>query len=455
MKANALDRLASFVVTDSFEPVRDTMEVIRHGVIDLLGCIHAGMRTEVAVKARKAVAAMSVEGATSIIGEDFRTSRPQAAFLNAIAGHALDFDDWEIPGNTHPTVVLFPSLLAVSENGVSGKQFAQAYLAGFEVIARLGEGLNFQHYDAGWHSTATLGVPAAAAACAKLLGLNAEETANAMSLAISAASGYTSQFGSQAKPLQAGFAARTGVEAVYLAKEGITGQSHVLDHSRGMAALMGGLDQERLEAALQKLGNGYALSEYGLVLKPWPSCGYTHRLMTSAIALSGRVSLEHIEHIDLYLPDFHAAVVPFVRPVNRSEALFSPTFVVAMGFVHGHLTLADFQSEAWKQPEVAGLIDKISVHPFSPRRPDLNYSDQDPDRVVVWLSDGQIVEEECVFPLGAPQAPMTDEQIWAKYEANTGPFFEAHAREQNWTAKLRNWPNENCVASVFNDRGSE
>ena len=365
-----------------------------------------------------------------------------------MAGHALDFDDWEIPGNTHPTVVFLPALLAVSGQETCGMDLARAYLAGYEVIARLGEALNFEHYDAGWHSTATLGAPAAAAACARLLGLTTHETANAMSFAVSAASGYTCQFGSSAKPLQAGFAARAGVEAACLASSGLQGQSHVLDHPRGMAALMGSVVPERLDTALNKLGRVYALAEHGLVLKPWPSCGYTHRVMTCALRLRGFVAPSSIEAIDLHIPDFHAVVLPFAQPKNRSEALFSAPFVAAMGLVHGDLRLADLERRRWDEPPIVDLIGRTRVHAFAPARQELNYSEEDPDRMVLSLADGRRLEEICVYPSGAPQAPMSAEQLWSKFESNAGDGCEIRA------ARLGNWLNEACVTALFLEQGT-
>ncbi|WP_170409271.1 MmgE/PrpD family protein [Ruegeria arenilitoris] len=447
MTRPALCRLARFVVDDPLMPDPDTLDVLRDGVIDTLGCILAGVRTEVAFKTRAAVQAMSVEGGAEVLGVKMTTSRPHAAFLNAVAGHALDFDDWELPGNTHPTVVLLPAMLAVMGSKATGRDLAQAYLAGFEVIARLGEALNFEHYDAGWHSTATFGAPAAAAACARLMGLDASETTHAMSLSISAIGGYTCQFGSNAKPVQAGFAARAGVEAACLARAGVTGQAHVLDHERGQAVLMGGLVPDRLEAALGKLGTGYALAEYGLVLKPWPSCGYTHRIMTCARRLYGRIDPTKITAIDLYVPDFHAAVLPFVQPRSIPEALFSLPFVAAMGLVNGNLTLADLTRQAWKKPMVERLIGKSRVHAFAPNQSGQNYSAKDPDRLVVTFQDGQIIEESCSFPTGAPQSPMSQSQLWEKFAANTGPVPDS------WVEKLRIWPELPAVSSLFCRQG--
>lgn len=449
MTCDALTQLAKFVASDPLEADAETLAVLRDGVIDTLGCIHAGVDTDVAIRARRAVQEMAPTGPAQVIGTDMRSPRPHAAFLNAVAGHAMDFDDWEIPGNTHPTVVLLPALLAVAERSTTGQALAQAYLAGFEVIARLGETLNFEHYDAGWHSTATLGAPGAAAACARLLGLAAEQTAHAMSLSLSTASGYTCQFGSNAKPVQAGFAARAGVEAACLAKAGLTGQAHVFDHPRGMAALMNGLVPERLEQALAKLGRGYALGEYGLVLKPWPSCGYTHRIMTCALELREQVALEQIARIDLHLPDFHATVLPFGQPTGRAEALFSLPFVTAMGLLEGDLTLADLKAARWKQPEIVALIGKMQVHAFAPKQPELNYSESDPDRMVLTLTDGRALEHRCIYPLGAPQAPMNAAQLWAKFYSNLGTEPE----EGNPATPLHSWHSQPSLDPLLTPQG--
>ena len=330
---------------------------------------------------------------------------------------------------------------------------ARAYLAGFEVIARLGEGLNFEHYDAGWHSTATLGAIGAAAGCARLIGLDASETARAMSLACSAATGYTCQFGSHAKPVQAGFAARAGVEAAYLAKAGLSAQPHVLDHPRGLAALMGGQKADRLSNALSKLGMPYALSEHGLVLKPWPSCGYTHRIMTCALALRARIPVDEIAQVILHMPDFHAAVLPFGSPDSRSEALFSAPFVAAMGLLQGDLTLADLDREAWRTPEIAALAARCELRPFRPKRPDLNYSPEDPDRIQVTLRSGERHEERCVYPVGAPEVPMSHSSVMAKFTSNLGQTPETSARHLAWIEELQAWPTAPSVLKLFFKEG--
>jgi len=137
MTETALIRLARFAAEDPLTADRATPAVLRDGIIDTLGCIIAGAKSDVTSRARKVVSDISAQGPAPVIGTEMSTSRPHAAFLNAVAGNALDFDDWEIPGNTHTIVVLFPALLAVSSQEICGMDLARAHLAGYEVIARL------------------------------------------------------------------------------------------------------------------------------------------------------------------------------------------------------------------------------------------------------------------------------------------------------------------------------
>lgn len=440
----ALAKLAAFIATDPLEADTETLAVLRDGVIDTFGCIHVGVAQPVAEQTRSAILGLGATGPAPVYGTSHHTSAPQAAFLNAVAGHALDFDDWEVPGNTHPTVVLLPALLATIDEHTSGGDLARAYLAGFEVIARLGEALNFEHYDRGWHSTATLGAIGAAGAVARLLGLNADQTTHALAIAISRACGYTCQFGSDTKPMQAGFAAQAGVEAAHLARAGLTGKAHVLEHPRGMNALTAGVPQVRLDAMVARLGGPLALSEHKLVLKPWPSCGYTHRIMTAALELSDRLpDLAQIAQIDLHMPDFHAAILPFAQPTRREEALFSAPFVVAMGLTFQRLGLDDISAQIWQDTDINYLIARTQVRPFKPTRPEMNYDPNEPDRLRITLRSGEVMEQVCAYPLGAPQNPMSAQALRDKFATNAPEFNGPQADA------LFDWPATPHAQTVF------
>lgn len=444
----AIARLASFVAESVFDPTIASTNLIRIALIDTFGCFLSGASQPVA---RKAQAAFTEFGpaAAPVFGTPLHTERSKAALLNAVAGHTLEFDDWEMVGNTHPSNVLFAAILAAaSGKPVSGKAVIESYLAGFEVIARLGEAINFDHYDQGWHATGTLGAIGAAASVARLWGLDAGETAHALSIATSRAIAFTSQFGSETKPLQAGFAAEVGIVAAKLAQQGLTGQLNVLDAPKGFFALTGHDDTGRHGKALDKIGTVLALDEHGLVFKLYPSCGYTHRLIDCAVAIfkQGPVVPDDVVGIDLHLPSLHAAVVPFSHPSNRPEALFSLPFCVSTALLKGDVTLADFDTEFWNDPAIHRMIEKIRVKPFAPQRPDLNYAPEDPDRINITMKDGTVRTASVVYPEGSPPNPATEQRLIDKFmvTARLGSNL-AEADMKKALDQLMGWPSAEDV----------
>jgi hypothetical protein len=161
--------------------------------------------------------------AGDVIGTGAALAAPWAALVNGTAAHALDFDDNFDPAKAHATAVLAPAILALGEQeGASGADCLDAYIAGLQILGRTGQGVNPAHRNRGWHATATVGAIGAAAACARLLRLDDERAAAALSVATSMAAGFMSQFGTMTKPLHAGLAAKAGVLAASLARTGLT-----------------------------------------------------------------------------------------------------------------------------------------------------------------------------------------------------------------------------------------
>ncbi len=441
-RAPLVEQIGRFVAETPVALDPETGAVVRSALIDLVGCMVIGSREEVAVKARSAMGRRP--GPVPAVGTSETFSPEGAAFLNAVAGHALDFDDWEIPGNTHPSVAIFPALLAAATGRrLGGRALAEAYVVGFEIIARLGEGLNFEHYEAGWHSTATFGPIGAAAAVARIEGFDAETAAHAVAIAVSRASGLTAQFGSDVKPLQAGFAAEAGLTAAKLAAAGLKGQPHILEGPRGYNALTAHGDEDRLAAAFAGIGRPFSLTTHGLVFKPYPSCGYTHRIVDAALQLRGQgIDPAAIANIELAIPDFHADVLPFRAPKTAREARFSLPFCAALALCRGAVEVRDFADEAWREPPIARLIEKTRVAPFEPLNPSLNYDPRQPDRMRLTLSDGAQLEAAIDYPLGAPQRPMSFEQIIAKFRS----VADANDRQ---VAALAKWMDADDVLDLL------
>lgn len=434
-----IEKLAHFATSPHFALEPSAITTVRDALIDTLGCMLVGARQPF-VQQTQATLAMWGRGDAPVFGSDLCLPAPWAAMANGTAGHAVEFDDWEIPGNTHPSSVLFPALLAVAAGqSTSGQAVLEAYVAGFEVIARIGEGVNFDHYANGWHATATLGAIGAAAAVARLTGLDASQTAHAMAIAVSQACGYTDQFGSHAKPLHAGFAAKTGVVAAALAQNGLTGQLNILESGKGFAALMGRGDGTAFSAEFHSPDPASpAITQYGLVIKPYPTCGYTHRAIDATLAIRQQHAPDHknIVRVTASITDFHAAILPFTMPTNRTEALFSVPFCLALALVRGRVTLADCDEGAWQDDQIAALIPKVTKIARVPLDPDLNYDWDDPDWVEIEMRDGTIYRSEVAFPLGTPQNKMSSEQIVHKFLSISQLDVETNA---DAIAALQQW----------------
>ena len=446
----ALQQISRHIAQTHFKPGAQSLNCLRDAFIDIYGCMLIGASQPVALKTQQALLAngqIHPQASSVIYGTEHRATPGAAAMANAIAGHALDFDDWEVPGNTHISVVLLPAILAASQGRkLSGKAALDAYLAGYETIARIGEAINLEHYDLGWHATATIGAIGAAAAVARLLELDSEQTANALALATSRALGYNAQFGSEAKPVQVGFAVDGGVIAAQLAAAGVTGQVHMLEHTTGMAAMMSHADSERVTQAMSKIGESLAIDEHYIVFKPWPCCGYTHRIMTGMLELhASRLNVDNIEAIELHLPDMHAGILPFKQPQNQSEALFSLPYCAAMALVTGNLTITDLENQSWQREDIRRLIAKTSVHGFKPERPELNYDPLQPDRIVIDCVDGPR-SIEIPYPLGSPQHPISQQQLKQKFQLNAQ--LDTVKLEQVWQ-RLQDWPNCEDLHRVF------
>ena len=446
----ALQKISRYTSGEPIAASTQSLEFVRDALIDTYGCMLIGSRQAVTHKTLQALinsGQISDHGRARIYGTDYHATPGAAAMANAVSGHALEFDDWEVPGNTHVSVLLFPAILAAGcDHSLSGRATIEAYLAGYEAIARIGEAINLEHYDQGWHATATIGAIGVAAAVARLMRLDQEKTANALAIATSRALGYNAQFGSEAKPLQVGFAVEGGIMAAHLAATGLTGQAHMLEHDSGMVALMGHRFSHRIEAAMAKIGVTPAIDEYQIVFKPWPSCGYTHRIMTGMLRLrADGIDPAAIDHIELQLPDMHAGILPFGLPANQTEALFSLPYCAAMVLLQGDLTINDLAAESWQREDVKQLILKTTVTGFRPRRPELNYDPEQPDRIVV-KAGGETRAVDVPYPLGAPQEPMTEARHFSKFCLNAN--LEEESAKRAWEP-LKNWPESENIHALL------
>ena len=203
------------------------LEWTRHAFIDTVACTLAGMAEEAPHILMSVPGIAEAPGPSTIWATGRKTSVLDAALVNGTASHALDYDDVAGVMGGHPSAMLVPSMIALGESlGLSGRELTLAYVVGYEAECRIARGVHFHHYDKGWHPTATLGIFGTVAAAARLLNLTIDQTAVALGLAASFASGLKANFGTMTKPLHVGHASRNGLFAAFMAQRGFTASTN-------------------------------------------------------------------------------------------------------------------------------------------------------------------------------------------------------------------------------------
>lgn len=404
----AIEQLARFVVSADGGTLGDgEIGRAKHAFLDTIGCMFLGADAS-STKAAISLGRIWGEGTAPVYGTDVFLPAPIAAMANGASAHAYDLDDYTLQANDHASAVLVPAVLAAMERApdrYSGRDLLEAYLTGLEVIFRLGEAVNMGHYNLGWHTTSTLDSFGATAAVCRLWGLEEGQVASALSLTTSLGSGYVSQFGTDAKPLHAGFSAKTGLIAAGLGEGGASAYRGALDGNVSFRTLLCPGGEAGFDTAFAKLGQPWAVREFGLGAKVYPSCGYTHRSIDCAVELHRKLgirSADEIESARACLPDFHLAILPFGVPQDRTEALFSTAYCVAVGLVTGDNRIEDFFDEAVTKPEMQALAGRIEVTRRAPKRPEINLDGDDPDTVEVVLKDGRRETAAVGIWTGAP-----------------------------------------------------
>lgn len=388
--------------------IQRAVEAIR----DTVACMVAGAADPATQPVHRTIAAYGA-GPSSVIGSRRRAPAPWAALANGVAAHALDFDDNFIPGATHASAVLVPALLAVAEeHGASGARVVDAYLTGLEVHAVLGRGVGRAHYDLGWHNTSTVGCIGTAAACARLLGLDREACANAMSLGVSMASGVKVQFGAHAKPFHAGMAAKNAVLAATLAANGLTGRADAIEGSRGFVELYAGDAQRDWGALLERIGEPHSIEEFGLLPKRHPCCGSAHRVIDGVLSLHARHGFRasDVARVDTVVAHGNARNLCYDDPQQEMEARFSMNYCVALALARGRLTLADFTPEAVHRAELRRLMPLVTMR-ASPQAGD----ERIPHEVTITLRDATVLHTSVQWARGAIQDPFDQHDIDAKF----------------------------------------
>src|SRR3974390_336293 len=243
--------------------------VAKTGFTDCFGVMIAGARDPVVPLVDREMAGADGSALASLIPSRARRNVEDAALVNAVAAHVLDYDDVTLDG--HPSAVLVPAILAQGEAlGASGAEMLTAYAAGYEVWAELLVREPIPLHQKGWHPTAVRGAVAAAAACARLRRLPARETSTALAIAASMAGGLVANFGTHTKCFQVGRAAQSGVIAARLAQAGMTASPDALEHRSGFLAAFSPGGEPDLSRRIEAGKKEWHLVRQGLNVKRYP-----------------------------------------------------------------------------------------------------------------------------------------------------------------------------------------
>ncbi|MBI5446502.1 MAG: MmgE/PrpD family protein [Deltaproteobacteria bacterium] len=416
------ESVARFVESVDAESLpAEAREAAKLHILDTLGVLCAGSREEAASVVRSYLRSVGGTAEATLLPEGLRTSAPYAALGNGILAHALDYDDYEWPSMAHPSAVVLPAVLAVGERTrASGDACLAAYLVGLEVIAGVGATVASAHYERGWHSTGTLGAFGAAAACAKLLGVDSERTRAALGIAASTASGLRGNFGTMTKPFHAGHASRNGVEAATLASLGFTADAAILERELGFCALFGG-EGGPDTGKIGRLGNPFAIVEPGIGVKPYPSCAATHAVLDGVFRLlaAHEPDPEEIERVECGIFYLYPRMLIHAEPRTGLEGKFSHEFCVALALVRGRVGLSEFSDENAGDPSIRAAGRKVKKYVTEEvGRAGTTY----PGAVVTLvLRDGRRLTERVGARKGSPANPLSRDEIASKFLANATP----------------------------------
>jgi 2-methylcitrate dehydratase PrpD len=407
-------KLAKFVSSLSYKSIPPkAMETVKIAVRDCLGVALAGSREEDAKICAEIARQENAKEETSVIGQRFKTSALNAALANGTAAHALDFDhSFTLMGQ--PTAPIIPAIFALGESlGASGRGMIEAYVAGYEVTAKLVHSLRDSTHD-GWHAPSTLGSFGAAAGCGKLLGLSAAQIEMALGITASMAGGVVANFGTMTKPLHVGLGARNGVLAAKLARGGYTANAKAIESGFGFYQVLH-QDAPIDEQPIEEIGRSFSLLSDGLRIKPYPCGGLTHQVLDAVLEFRAKhgLSPEMIEAVEVDVVKHTFDRIVFRVPQTGIQGKFCMPYLVSRAISDGRIGLDIFTDEAVRDLKILKLAERVQM------RLDTNLKKIDPAgrpcRVTVRLKNGQSYTCEAQHAKGGPEFPMTEAELEAKF----------------------------------------
>ena len=411
----------------------DIAREVRHegtrAVLNWLGCAIGGCRDETVDVMIAALRDFSGPAQATILGRGERFDTLTATCINGTSSNRLDFDDTHLRTVIHPSVPIAAALVALAEyRPVTGAEFLHAFLLGVDVECRVGNAIAPEHYDHGWHITATCGVLGAAAAAAKLLELDAHRIAQAIGIAATQASGLMEMLGTMCKSFNMGHAARNGLSAALLAQAGMTSSERALEAPRGFLNVLAARSDET--EITGTLGARWEIRQNAY--KPYP-CGIViHPVIDGCLDLRRAHAIDPatIVRVEVGVNPLAQTLCGRKTPRDSLEGKLSLYHSAAVALLDGEAGVSQFLDARVTSPDVGALRAKIVVAPNERIA-------AEQARVRITLADGASCETFVEQARGSLERPMTDAELEAKFRrlaaCELGPAQIDRLVDQLWS----------------------
>jgi 2-methylcitrate dehydratase PrpD len=410
---------------------------VGHRMLDTIGLCLAATALPTSAAAIRMAGAWGGPAHATVVGGSVKLPAASAGFANGVLAHSLDFDDTHLPSVLHPSASIVPAVLAVAEEtGATPAQAIAAAAVGYEVCIRTGMAAydralgNSVFFERGWHATSICGTMAAAAAAAKLYGLDAAGIAHAIAIAASFGSGVieANRAGGSVKRLHCGWAAHSGIIAAQTARAGFTGPPSIFEGRFGFyQAFCGGASD--LGELTRGLGEEWCVP--GIFYKPYPANHFTHGGIDAALRLRKQIpDLDAIDAIELGVssPTLRTIAEPReqkIRPQSGYHAQFSGPFTVAAALIGGGglgVALDDFSDANAADPRYLALASRVTC--VASPECDAIFPNQFPAVLRIRLRDGRLLEEKVLANRGGPGNPLSEAELVRKFMSNASRVMD-------------------------------
>jgi 2-methylcitrate dehydratase PrpD len=401
---------------------QEIVQAAKYCFLDTVGVALAGSQAQPVLKVMEYVEGNSGSGKCSIWGTDTKTTAELAALRNGTACHALDFDETNYSSIGHQAAVIVPGLLALSqEHEYHGRDLLTAFVAGYEIMGKLGSAVNPSTYLKGWWTTSLLGLVGTVVACSRLLRVDHEQMVMAMGMGASFSSGLRSNFGTMAKPFGVGKTAMDGVILSRLAKIGLTTAP---DHLNSDSLFLSLISDHISADSFKNLGKPYELENPGVAFKRYPSCSATHAAVDAILSLVNEYSFgeDDVVSIRCEIPPLVDTCLIYTNPDNVEHARFSLEACVALALCEGRLDNSTFTAQKIVDPGLRMVMKRVQRNIRDDFNSGQNIESPQPKeaaRLIVHLTDNRKLEKTVLFAKGNSENPLSGAELEAKFNGLT------------------------------------